>query len=325
MSKTVVVAVGGNALTGESEIGTYEVQSANARGMAKAVGQLTAAGWTVVLVHGNGPQVGNLLIQQEAGTATGDGTGVPAQPLFNLDAMTQGQIGSMLALALHAELGPEHPPIASVVTHVVVDAADPAFEHPTKPVGPFFTAGDAERLGAERGWTLREDAGRGWRRIVASPVPREIVELDVVRRMAEAGVLVIAAGGGGVPVLGQDGTDGGYVGVDAVIDKDRSAALLAAAMGADALVLITGVETVMLDFGTPRARVVHEMTVTEAATHLADGQFPPGSMGPKVEAAISFLRGGGHTAVITTAELAAHALAGGSAQEPAPGTRIVAA
>ena len=316
MSKTVVVAVGGNALTGESETGTYAQQSANAAGMAKAVGMLTDAGWTVVLVHGNGPQVGNLLIQQEAGEAQ-----VPGQPLFNLDAMTQGQIGSMLALALHAELGPDRPPIASVITHVVVDAADPAFNHPTKPVGPFFTAADAERLAAERGWTLTEDAGRGWRRIVPSPEPLEIVELDVVRRLADAGVLVIAAGGGGVPVVGEPG----YVGVDAVIDKDRSAALLAAALDADALVLITGVEHVMLDFGKPSARAVHEMSADEAQGHLQDGQFPPGSMGPKVEAAISFVRRGGTTAVITTAELAAHALAGDSAEEPLPGTRIVAA
>jgi carbamate kinase len=267
-----------------------------------------------VLVHGNGPQVGNLAIQQQEGRHR-----VPALPLFWLGAMTEGQLGSLLTLALHEAGDGNLPGVVSVVTHVVVDESDPAFGRPTKPVGPFMTQDEAEQLATELGWTVGEDAGRGYRRLVASPRPQEIVELDSVRALVDLGAIVVAAGGGGVPVVA-DGN--AYRGVDAVIDKDLAAQRLASALGAEALVLITDVPRVMLDFGTPDAREITEMTADEATTHAADGQFPEGSMGPKVRAAIQFLQEGGTTAVITNPGRACASLDPGDLA--ASGTRIVA-
>jgi carbamate kinase len=311
--RTAVVALGGNAITRSGQTGTHAEQRENALAMAAAVGGLRDAGWRVVLVHGNGPQVGNLAIQQEEGASR-----VPEQPLFVLGAMTEGQLGSLVTLALH-ESGLAGP-AATVVTHVVVDPDDPAFAQPTKPIGPFFDEEQARRHGAERGWTVAEDAGRGYRRMVASPVPREILELDAIRTLVDTGTVVVAAGGGGVPVIAENG---GYRGVEAVIDKDLAAQRLATALGAEALVLVTDVAQVQVDFGTPRARAVAEMTVTQARAHAADGQFPEGSMGPKVRAATGFLDGGGIVAVITDAGRAVASLA----PDPDPatcGTRIVA-
>jgi len=305
-----VVALGGNAITRSGQAGTIAEQSENAAGMATAVCRLHEAGWTVVLVHGNGPQVGNLAIQQEQAAHW-----VPELPLCWLGAMTEGHLGSLLALALHRE-GTGLPGVVSVVTHVVVDADDPAFARPTKPIGPFLTAAQAHAQAADLGWTVGEDAGRGYRRLVASPQPCRIVELDAIRALVDQGMIVVAAGGGGVPVV----TDGrGYRGVDAVIDKDLAAQRLASALRADALVLVTDVAAVMLDFGTPRARAITEMGVEEAQRHADDGQFPDGSMGPKMRAAIGFVREGGSIAVITDAEGACTALAGTGV-----GTRIVA-
>ncbi len=201
------------------------------------------------------------------------------------------------------------------MTQVVVDADDPAFSRPTKPIGPFFSAGRARRLAQARGWSVAEDAGRGWRRVVASPEPLEVVEWPQIRELLAAGNVVVACGGGGVPVT-RRGEE--LVGVEAVIDKDLSAALVAALVGARTLLLLTGVERVALDWGTPRERLLDEMTIDEARAHLADGQFPAGSMGPKVEAAIRFVEGGGGRAIITSLERAADGLAGRA------GTRIVA-
>jgi carbamate kinase len=198
MPQTVVVAVGGNAITRSGQSGTYEEQAENAAGMATAICDLRAAGWRVVVVHGNGPQVGNLAIQQDEACHR-----VPAQPLFSLGAMTEGQLGSLLTLALHRAGSADLPGVVSVVTHVVVDESDPAFAHPTKPIGPFMTAEEAERRAAELGWTVGEDAGRGYRRVVASPKPQQIVELDALRALVDQGVIVIAAGGGGVPVAAE--------------------------------------------------------------------------------------------------------------------------
>lgn len=311
--RTAVVALGGNALTRSDQAGTHAEQAANAVRMAVAVAGLRAAGWRVVLVHGNGPQVGNLAIQQEEGVRR-----VPEQPLHVLGAMTEGQLGSVVTLALH-EVGGAGP-VATVVTHVLVDADDPAFTRPTKPIGPFLDEEQAHRHAAEHGWTVAEDAGRGYRRMVASPAPREIVELDAIRTLVDSGVLVIAAGGGGVPVVAEREH---YRGVDAVIDKDLAAQRLASALGAQALVLVTDVAQVQVDFGTPQARKIGEMTVSEAAAHAAVGQFPDGSMGPKVRAAIGFVTDGGTVAVITDAERAVASLVA----EPDPqrcGTRIVA-
>jgi len=316
MSRIAVLALGGNALTRAGQAGTHEEQAANAALMARAVRTLMRTGWGTVLVHGNGPQVGNLAIQQEEGAGR-----VPAQPLFSLGAMTQGQLGSQLTLALHNAAAGDDRGVVCLVTHTVVDAADPAFAAPTKPIGPFFTAEEATALAAARGWTVREDAGRGWRRVVASPEPVAILEAEAVRALARAGHLVVAAGGGGIPVVERGGT---YIGVEAVIDKDYAAQRLASDLSARALVLVTGVESVLLDYGTPAQRAIEEIDVAQAERHLDEGHFPEGSMAPKIRAAIRFLRAGGEVAVITTPELVYASLAGTVSElEGRPGTRIV--
>ncbi|MGH3783267.1 MAG: carbamate kinase [Pseudonocardiaceae bacterium] len=316
MSRTAVVALGGNAITRADQAGTHAEQAANARAMARTVCELRDAGWSVVVVHGNGPQVGCLSIQQDAARET-----VPVQPLFCLGAMTEGHLGSLLTLALHDAGGGRLPAVVSVVTHVVVAADDPAFTHLTKPIGPFFDEGEARQLAAERGWVVAPDAERGYRRMVASPRPLRFLEVEAITALVEGGALVVAAGGGGVPVV-QDGH--AYHGVDAVVDKDLAAQQLATQLGAEALVMVTDVEQVMLDYGSPNARPLSAMTADEAQHHLEDAQFPDGSMGPKVRAAITFVRAGGRTAVITNSERAAGSL-DPAAGATAVGTRIVAA
>jgi carbamate kinase len=354
MTKTAVVALGGNALTLPGQAGTCEEMLARAADMAASINDIIEAGWRVVIVHGNGPQVGNLALQQES-TAL-----VPAQPLAMLGAMTQGQVGSMLALAFHKLRGPGS--AASLITHVIVDPADPAFAAPTKPIGPFFERDHAQRLAAERGWTVQPDSGHGYRRVVASPQPVAIVEIAAIKALLAAGVLVIAAGGGGIPLAagpagpvgnGPAGPVGngpaGPVGngpagpagngpagpasdgaasagrslrtalADAVIDKDRAARLLATLIGAQALLLVTAVDRVMLDYGTPQQSSLGSVTAGQMARHLDEGQFPPGSMGPKIEAALQFLAAGGELAVITSPGLLARTLVGA---DPDGGTRI---
>jgi carbamate kinase len=316
MAKTAVVALGGNALIREGQTGTYQEQEGNATAMAKSVCSLLRTGWRVVLVHGNGPQVGNLAIQQEEGAAL-----VPPQPLFALGSMTQGQLGSLICLALHRVGDPWITGAAAIVTHVAVEAGDPAFDDPTKPIGPFFAAEEAAALQERRHWVMKEDAGRGYRRVVPSPEPVGIVETSAIRTLLDAGQVVVAAGGGGVPIVR---TATGYAGVDAVIDKDYAAQQLATSLAAEALVLVTGVESVLLDYGTPRQRAIEEMAGTEAEQYLAAGQFPEGSMGPKVRAAVRFLRYGGEVAVITSPELVYASLEGTVSElEGTVGTRIV--
>jgi carbamate kinase len=302
MARTAVIALGGNAITRQDQLGTYDEQLANARVMARAIASLLRSGWRVVVVHGNGPQVGNLAIQNAETSAT-----VPPQPIFALGAMTQGQLGSLLALALGEQLTDEVAGVVSVVTHVVTHPDDPAFTVPTKPIGPFLPASRTAALASEHGWTIADDAGRGTRRLVPSPEPLAVLEADAIRCLIDAGYLVIACGGGGVPVAM---TGAGYAGIEAVIDKDYAAQRLASTIAAEALVLVTGIPAVQLDFGKPTQRSQHLLTVDEAEGHLAAGHFPPGSMGPKVDAAIRFLRDGGSVAVITTAELAAATLHG---------------
>lgn len=314
MPKTAVVALGGNALTRAGQTGTYDEQSDNAVTMARAVIGLRRSGWRVVIVHGNGPQVGNLAIQHEEGRRL-----VPAQPLFSLVAMTQGQIGSLISLALRAEQ--IDLPVAAVVTHVVVSPDDPAFARPSKPIGPFFTKARAGELAAKRGWTVDDDSGRGFRRRVASPRPVTIVETPAIEALVASGSIVVAAGGGGVPVVSGDS---GLRGVEAVIDKDYVAGQLASALGAQALVFVTDVPRLMIDFGHPTERALAEIDVDAAERYQQDGQFPPGSMGPKVDAATRFLRSGGDVAVISTAALAPVTLDSTDAGE-GTGTRIVAA
>jgi carbamate kinase len=338
MTKTAVVALGGNALTLPGQAGTCEEMLARAADMAASINEIIETGWRAVIVHGNGPQVGNLALQQEA-TAL-----VPAQPLAMLGAMTQGQIGSMLTLAIDRLRGPGS--AASLITHVTVDPADPAFGTPTKPVGPFFERDQAQRLAAERGWTVQPDSGRGYRRVVASPQPVGIVEIAAIRALVDAGVLVIAAGGGGIPLAaGPAAPAGGRAGgpaagrpagpagggaasagrslraelADAVIDKDRAARLLATLIGAQALLLVTAVDQVVLNYGTPQQSGLGAVTADEMARYLDEGQFPPGSMGPKIEAALHFLADGGDVAVVTSPRLLAGTLVGA---DPGGGTRI---
>ena len=322
MTKTAVVALGGNALTLPGQAGTCEDMLARAADMAASLNDIIEAGWRVVIVHGNGPQVGNLALQQEA-TAL-----VPAQPLAVLGAMTQGQVGSMLALAIDRLRGPGS--AVSLITHVIVDPADPAFGAPTKPIGPFFERDQAQRLAAERGWTVQPDSGHGYRRVVASPQPVGIVEIAAIRALVDAGVLVIAAGGGGIPLAaGPAGpaVDGPASAgrslraalADAVIDKDRAARLLATLIGAQALLLVTAVDQVMLNYGTPQQSSLGPVTAGEMTRHLDEGQFPPGSMGPKIEAALQFLADGGDVAVVTSPGLLAGTLKG---TDPGGGTRI---
>jgi len=316
MGRIVVLALGGNALTNVGQAGTYEELEANATSMARSVSSLMRTGWEVVLVHGNGPQVGNLALQQEEGSDV-----VPPQPLFVLGAMTQGQIGSLLSLALRKVVGPRAPGIVSVVTHAEVDPADPAFDNPTKPIGPFLDPAEAQAYAAARGWAVKEDAGRGWRRVVPSPEPISILEGPAIRALLEGGFVVIAAGGGGIPVVASGPT---YHGIEAVIDKDYAAQHLASSLEAQALVLVTSVESVLLDYGTPDQRAIEEMSLEDAEHHLTAGQFPEGSMAPKVRAATRFLRAGGEVAVITTPALVYASLEGTVSElEGRPGTRIV--
>lgn len=310
MGETVVVAVGGNALA-PAGLGEFADQAERAAGLARTIVAMQDGGRRLLVVHGNGPQVGALAIAQEAVARE-----VPPQPLFALGAMTQGQLGYLLGQAIGDALeeAGRARGVAAVMTQVVVDPEDPGFGAPTKPIGPFFSEGRARRLADARGWSVVEDSGRGWRRVVASPEPLEVVEWAQVKSLLDDGNVVIACGGGGVPVVRRNGA---LRGVDAVIDKDYAAALVGDLVGADTLLLLTGVERVALDFGTPAQREVGEMTVAEARMHLADEQFPAGSMGPKVDAAIRFIEGGGRMAIIGSMERAAEALAGTS------GTRIV--
>ena len=300
---TVVLAIGGNALA-PSGLGDFAGQQERARQVAETAVAILERGDRLLIVHGNGPQVGALAMAQEAVARE-----VPPQPLFALGAMTQGQLGYLLSQAVGdamAAAGVERT-VAAVMTQVVVDRADPAFDAPSKPIGPFFSEGRARRLAESRSWAVAEDSGRGWRRVVASPTPVEVVEAGEIRRLLEAGEVVVACGGGGVPVAREGDA---LVGVEAVIDKDHAAALIGSLVGADALLLVTGVDQVLLDYGTPHERPVATMTVEEARRHMADGQFPPGSMGPKIEAAARFVADGGGTAVITSLERTAEALAG---------------
>jgi carbamate kinase len=228
--------------------------------------------------------------------------------------MTQGLLGSMLARAIDLLRGPGT--AVAMITHVTVDPADPAFGAPSKPIGPFFEPAEARQLAEARGWIVQPDASRGYRRVVASPQPAGVIEIDALRALVDAGHLVIACGGGGIPVHGT-GPRSGLA--DAVIDKDRAAGLIARLLGAQALLLVTAVDRVMLDYGQPTQSELGTITAAEAARHLAEGQFPPGSMGPKVEAALRFLAEGGDLAVITSPDLLAATLAG---EGPQSGTRI---
>jgi carbamate kinase len=303
----IVVAIGGNAIIAEHERGTWAEQRANAAVVARELAGLKRAGHELVLTHGNGPQVGALHVQRSRARDE-----VPELPFDALVAMTQGQLGYLLQEAIE-EADPSIR-TATVLTRVRVEAEDPSFSHPTKPIGRFYADEREARLAAGADHGVAPDAGRGWRTVVASPRPRGIVEFEPVAALAQCGVLVIAAGGGGIPVVRGKG---GLEGVEAVIDKDRASAVLARAVDADVLVMLTGVEHVALDFGTRWQRDMARLTVSDAEQLLAQGEFPPGSMGPKVESGARFVREGGLAAIVTSAERLPDAV-GGSA-----GTRIV--
>lgn len=308
--RSVVVALGGNAFTRVGERGTYAEQSAHAETMAGGIADLIADGWRVAVVHGNGPQVGQLAIQQEEAAAL-----VPAQPLFLLDAMTEAELGSLLTLALRRVTDAE---VACLVTHTVVDRDDPAFTRPSKPIGPFLDAAGAATATAERGWTVREDAGRGYRRVVPSPEPVDVLETGSVRALLEAGTVVVAAGGGGVPVVVDPP---GWAGVEAVVDKDLAAERLATAVGADVLAIVTAVDHVLLGFGTGDERPVDVLRSDDAQRRLDAGEFAAGSMAPKIAAAVRFVRHGGRRAVITDPDHLVAAMAG----DTTAGTTVVPA
>jgi len=303
--KLAVVAFGGNALLRPEDHGTQEEQIARAKQAARWLADIVRHGYKLIVVHGNGPQVGNILVQAEEAS-----TKIPPQSLDVCVAQTEGSIGFVLQQAIRNRLesigaGGE---VATILTEVEVDVNDPAFKRPTKPIGPFFTRYRAEALERDLGWTMREDAGRGWRHVVPSPRPLRILNIKTVSRMLESAAVVIAAGGGGIPVV--KGRDGQWRGIEAVIDKDFASALLAAELNADLFLILTGVSKVALDFGKPTQRSVDRMTIAEAEKHLADGQFPPGSMGPKIESAIQFVRATQKQVLITDVEVLREALEG---------------
>jgi carbamate kinase len=304
--KRIIIALGGNAIQRKGEKGTHEESFANVRATMKAVAPIAMSrDYEVIITHGNGPQVGNLLIQNAVGR-----TFVPDMPLFLCDAMSQGEIGYWLEQSLgdffDAKESRRH--IVTVVTQVVVKKHDPAFQNPTKPVGPFYTKEEAEKIQTETGYVFREDAGRGFRRVVPSPEPIDIIEADVVRDLIKAGHVVIAGGGGGIPVIWKGKR---LEGVDAVIDKDKTTAVLGDLLKADLFAILTAVPEVKLNFGKTEEKALRSIRVAEAKKYLKEGQFAEGSMKPKIEAALAFLKGGVKRQVlITDAESLDKALAG---------------
>jgi carbamate kinase len=293
--KLIVVAFGGNAVYPPTIKGLAEEQLEIMDAACELLVPVFRAGYRAVLTHGNGPVVGNILFRMALTSKS-----LVPMPMDVCVAHSQGGIGYMLQQSLANVLARHgiRASVSSIVTEVEVDPNDPAFTHPTKPVGRFFSEADGKRIAAETGWDFIEDSGRGWRRVVPSPMPLAILDAPAINALLAAGVIPIAAGGGGIPVVRTPG--GGYRGVAAVIDKDLTSGLLAADVGAGALVMLTGVERVALDFGKPTERAVDRLTAAEARKHLADGQFPPGSMGPKVTAALQFIERGGPRAVITS-------------------------
>lgn len=294
--KIALIAFGGNALLPENERGLQHEQMRNAQKAAKLMVHIVKKGYELIIVHGNGPQVGNILIQMEEAI-----TKVPPFTLEICDAMTEGSMGYMLEKAIINELRRNSidKEVATVLTQVVVDRDDPAFENPTKPIGPFYSKYRAEILMREKKWKMIEDAGRGYRKVVPSPKPIDVVPKRIINDLVRGGRIVIAAGGGGIPVLING--RGFFQGVEAVIDKDFASSLLAKEVKVDLFIILTAVDRVYLNYGKPNQREIKVMTVAQAKKYLAQGQFPPGSMGPKIKAAIEFIEGGGKEVLITSA------------------------
>jgi len=317
--KTVLLAVGGNSLIRAGEKGTVVEQLANARRTAAAITGLIRAGYHLVVTHGNGPQVGAQLLRSERAADQ-----VPGQTLDVCGAACQGEIGYLLAQSLLDELVAAglHTAVVSLVTQSIVLNNDPAMQHPTKPIGPFYSRAQAEERKRLLGWEIVEDAARGYRRVVPSPEPIEIVELDAIRSLMNEGVLVVACGGGGIPVVREGGE---LHGVDAVIDKDRASALLASQLGVDIFAVSTDTDYVYLDYKKPTQRPLIRVTAAELEQRYHEGHFPPGNMGPKVESALHFLRAGGKEVVITSYDHLCEAIAGRAGTHIVPHADVLTA
>jgi len=314
MNKTAVLALGGNAIIKAGEKGTIGQQFANTRDSLGGIVELISQGYKLAITHGNGPQVGNMLRQQEAG----EKEGIAPLPLGILNAATEGTMGYMIEQSLQNKLlmsGIEKQ-VITIISQVVVDKNDPSMLNPTKYVGStYYSEEQASQLKQELGWTLREDAGKGWRRVVPSPYPTRIIPAATIKELVERGEIVIAVGGGGIPIYIEE--NGTYEGVDAVIDKDFASMLLALNIEAGLFVILTGVDKVAVDYGKPTQRDLDRVSVSEARRYYEEGQFPAGSMGPKILAAIDFLSRGGSEVLITSIDRIVDAFAGKT------GTRIV--
>ncbi|USH00278.1 carbamate kinase [Thermococcus argininiproducens] len=307
MRKRVVIALGGNAILQRGQKGTYNEQMENVKKTAKQIVDIILDNeYEVVITHGNGPQVGALLLQQDAGEHV---HGIPAQPMDVCGGMSQGQIGYMIQQAIKNELRRRgiDKPVATIVTQTLVDKNDPAFQHPSKPVGPFYDEETAKKLAKEKGWVVIEDSGRGWRRVVPSPDPISHIEAPIIQDLVDKGFIVIASGGGGIPVIEEDGQ---LKGVEAVIDKDLAGEKLAEEVNADIFMILTDVNGAAIHYGKPEEKWLEKVTVNEMKKYYEEGHFKKGSMGPKVLAAIRFIEWGGERAIIAALDKAVEALEG---------------
>jgi carbamate kinase len=306
MDKKIVLALGGNAIIQAGQKGTISEQFANTRDSLNGIVSLIKMGYKIAITHGNGPQVGNLLIQQNAGIESG----IAPLPLGVLNAATEGTMGYMIEQSLQNQLklAGINRSVIAILTQVVVDKNDPSMQNPTKPVGPFYNEDLAKKMQAEYGWQMVEDAGRGWRQVVPSPKPIDIVPAGTIKSLLENDTIVISCGGGGIPIYFEE--DGRLEGIDSVIDKDFASALLANQIEADMLVILTGVEKVAVNWGKPEMQELDTLNVEDAKRYHAEGHFPKGSMGPKILAAISYLEKGGKKVIITSHEYLEEAIAG---------------
>ncbi len=305
MTQRLVIALGGNALQSGKAEPTAEAQLAVVKQTCERIAEISQRGYEIAVVHGNGPQVGRILLASETAKDV-----TPAMPFDVCGAMSQGYIGYHLQQSLKYALNIRNKniPVVTLATQMVVEKADPAFENPTKPIGPFYSEAEAKELESTKGYTMKEDAGRGWRRVVASPLPRKIVEIDAIKQLWDS-TIVIACGGGGIPVV--ENADGTMEGVAAVIDKDFAAELLAEQVDADALMILTEVEKVAINFNKPNQENLSSLSLADAAKYCEEGQFAPGSMLPKVQAAMKFVRANpDKKAIITSLDKAIDALEG---------------
>ena len=305
MAEKIVIALGGNALQSGKSEATAEAQLEVVKKTCEYIADISCKGYEIGLVHGNGPQVGRILLASETAKDV-----TPAMPFDVCGAMSQGYIGYHLQQALKYALNKrdKNSPVLTVATQMIVEKKDPAFQNPTKPIGPFYSEEEAKALETEKGYTMKEDAGRGWRRVVASPLPRKIVEIGAVKKLWDSSI-VISCGGGGIPVV--ENMDGTMEGVAAVIDKDFAAELLAEEVGADVLMILTEVEKVAVNFNKPDQKDLDRLNLEDAVKYIEEGQFAPGSMLPKVEAAMKFVRANPNKkAIITSLDKAIDALEG---------------